>query len=254
MTADTAKNERSSRSHAICRLRIIDTERKGTPEGTFFLVDLAGSEASADSRHHSTERMAETREINKSLITLKDCIRARATWGIAQGNTMQKHVHIPYRTSTLTKVLKPAFDVNSSKACKTLVIACVAPSMLDVSHSRNTLRYAELLRVHVPKVKPRPYDALIPTTWSNKHVHEWIRKNVSIIFSCHKDLTITGISPEDQQSIQQSWLPSRTARSCASYSWMNSLPALPSLLESNKSKHRGYTSSCGAYISIRALS
>ncbi|OQD80781.1 hypothetical protein PENANT_c033G07249 [Penicillium antarcticum] len=177
LTADTTKNERSSRSHAICRLRIIDTDRKGAPEGTFFLVDLAGSEASADVRHHSTGRMAETREINKSLVTLKDCIRARATWGISQGTATQKHVHIPFRTSTLTKVLKPAFDVNSSRACKTLVIACVAPSMLDVPHSRNTLRYAELLRVHVPKVKPRPYDALIPTTWSNKHVHEWIRKN-----------------------------------------------------------------------------
>jgi kinesin family protein 2/24 len=178
-TQSTTKNDQSSRSHAICRIRIVNKDSAGVSEGTFFLVDLAGSEASADTRHHLPERMAETKEINKSLTTLKDCIRARALWSISQGNTTQKHIHIPFRTSKLTQVLKPAFDVNSSQTCKTLVVACVAPSILDVAQSRNTLRYAEMLRVPVPKAKPRPYDAQIPTTWSNKDVQGWIRQNVS---------------------------------------------------------------------------
>ena len=198
LTEPTTKNDQSSRSHAVCRMRIVSKDSKNAPEGTFFLVDLAGSEASADTRHHSTERMAETREINKSLTTLKDCIRARALWSISRGNATQKHIHIPFRSTKLTQLLKCAFDVNSSQTCKTLVIACVTPSILDVAHSKNTLRYAEMLKVPVPKAKPRPYDARIPTTWSNKDVHEWIRKNVSrLLDSYMSEFVLTcPLSPE----------------------------------------------------------
>jgi kinesin family protein 2/24 len=177
-TETTTKNDQSSRSHAICRIRIVNKESPNSPEGSFLLVDLAGSEASADSQHHSRERMAETREINKSLTTLKDCIRARSLWSIARGEGSSKHVHIPFRTNKLTQVLKGAFDVNNTQTCKTLVIACINPSILDVAHSKNTLRYAEMLKVPVPKAKPRPYDERIPTTWENNHVQDWINKNV----------------------------------------------------------------------------
>jgi kinesin family member 2/24 len=177
-TETTTKNDQSSRSHAICRIRVVNKESPNSPEGSFLLVDLAGSEASADTQNHSRERMAETREINKSLTTLKDCIRARALWSIGRGEASQKHVHIPFRTSKLTQVLKSAFDVSNTQTCKTLVIACINPSILDVAHSKNTLRYAEMLKVPVPKAKPRLFDERIPTTWENKHVQEWISKNV----------------------------------------------------------------------------
>jgi kinesin family member 2/24 len=177
-TETTAKNDQSSRSHAICRIRIVNTEIPNSPEGTFLLVDLAGSEASADTQNHTRERIAETREINKSLTTLKDCIRSRAIWSIGRGEATQKHIHIPFRSSKLTQVLKSAFDVNNTQTCKTLVISCINPSILDVAHSKNTLRYAEMLKVPVPKAKPRPYDERIPTTWENKHIQDWISKNV----------------------------------------------------------------------------
>ena len=177
-TETTTKNDQSSRSHAICRIRVVNKEAPNSPEGSFLLVDLAGSEASADTQNHSRVRMAETREINKSLTTLKDCIRARALWSIGRGEASQKHIHIPFRTSKLTQVLKSAFDVSNTQTCKTLVIACINPSILDVAHSKNTLRYAEMLKVPVPKAKPRPFDERIPTTWENKHVQEWISKNV----------------------------------------------------------------------------
>jgi hypothetical protein len=114
-----------------------------------------------------------------STILAKDCIRARALWSIGRGDANQKHVHIPFRTSKLTQVLKSAFDVNNVQTCKTLVIACINPSILDVAHSKNTLRYAEMLKVPVPKVKPRPFDERIPTTWENSHVQDWISRNVS---------------------------------------------------------------------------
>ena len=177
-TAATSKNEQSSRSHAICRIRIVDKTATDGQEGVLFLVDLAGSEANADSKQHSKERMAETREITKSLTTLKECIRARTLHSIAVGNITQKHVHIPFRSSKLTQVLKCAFDVNSTQICKSVVIACIAPSIVDVAQSKDTLRYAEMLKVPVPKAKPRPFDVRIPMTWSNKNVHEWIRKNI----------------------------------------------------------------------------
>jgi kinesin family protein 2/24 len=181
-TESTTKNDQSSRSHAICRIRVINKETPDSPKGSFLLVDLAGSEASADTQHHSRERMNETREINRSLTILKDCIRTRALWSIERGEANQKHVHIPFRSSKLTQVLKSAFDVNNTQTCKTIVIACINPSILDVAHSKNTLRYAEMLKVQVPKAKPRAFDERVPTTWENDYVQEWIRKNVCYHF------------------------------------------------------------------------
>lgn len=178
-TATTAKNDQSSRSHSICRIRIVDTESEIADEGCIMLVDLAGSEASADSSHHSKERMAETVEINKSLNILKECITKRAQWSISKAqSTSKQHVHIPFRTNKLTQVLKSAFDVHSTRTCKTIVIACIAPSILDVAQSKNTLRYAETLRIPIPKAKPMAYHELTPTTWSASDVERWIQKNV----------------------------------------------------------------------------
>lgn len=182
-TECTTKNDQSSRSHAICRIQVLNKESPNSPEGSFLLVDLAGSEASGDTQHHSRERMAETKEINKSLTILKDCIRARALWSIARGEAAQKHVHIPFRGSKLTQVLKSAFDVKNTQTCKMIIIACINPSILDVAHSKNTLRYAEMLKVPVPKAKPRPFDERIPTTWENSHVQDWITKNVGHHFT-----------------------------------------------------------------------
>lgn len=45
--------------------------------------------------------MDESRENNKSLMTLKECVRAKAKMAADEG-----FVHIPWRTSKLTMVLK----------------------------------------------------------------------------------------------------------------------------------------------------
>lgn len=94
--------------------------------------------------------MLETREINKSLSVLKECITKRAQWSQAKGERGEKHVHIPFRGSKLTQVLKGAFDVNVRETVKTIVVACIAPGLLDVGHSKNTLRYAESMLSLVP--------------------------------------------------------------------------------------------------------
>lgn len=182
-TAATTKNDQSSRSHSICRIRIIDTESDTADQGNIMLVDLAGSEANSDTSQHSKERMIETREINKSLNVLKECITKRAQWSLQKSESTQKHIHIPYRSNKLTQVLKSALDVHNTKTCKTLVIACIAPSILDVAQSKNTLRYAETLKIPIPKAKPMPYHEEIPITWSNKDVQDWITKTVSLFLS-----------------------------------------------------------------------
>lgn len=181
-TAATVKNDSSSRSHAVCRIRIVNRDVTDAPDGLLFLVDLAGSEVDRDVKEHSKDRMKETRDINMSLSTLKDCIRGRAMWNMTDGvasNKRAMNVHVPFRSSVLTKVLKHVFDVKGDRYCKTAILACVKPNAADAGPSKNTLRYAELLRVPVPKTKPAAYNVNIPSTWSHEALTEWIEKNVS---------------------------------------------------------------------------
>ena len=177
-TAPTEKNDQSSRSHAICRIRILNPESPSTPDGILYLIDLAGSEAARDIAAHDASRMKETREINTSLSVLKDCIRGRAQ---LDAGLSKKKPFMPFRQSALTKALKHVFDPESLRACRTSVIACVNPSYLDVGPSKNTLRYAEMLRVAIPKSDGLKPDPEIPRTWTNEMTREWITKNVSCI-------------------------------------------------------------------------
>ncbi|RDL40753.1 uncharacterized protein BP5553_00732 [Venustampulla echinocandica] len=178
-SAQTTKNDQSSRSHAVYRIRIVNKKNSEAQDGELFLVDLAGSEGSQDSSKHSAERLVETKDINTSLSILKDCIRNRTIWGLQQldsSETAKKSIHIPWRSSKLTQVLKHVFGTQEDRVCKTVVIACVAPSIVDSGHSKNTLRYAEMLKVPVPKMK-RPKDALVPSNWTNEKMKLWIREN-----------------------------------------------------------------------------
>jgi kinesin family protein 2/24 len=168
-SAATFKNDSSSRSHAIWRIRIINKDVPETPDGLLFLIDLAGSEFARDYQTHTDAQKKESRDINMSLSTLKDCIRGRAM--------MEKH--IPFRHSALTKVLKHVFDPKGDRGCKTAVLACVNPSASDVGPGKNTLRFAEMLKVPVPKPKPMVYHPEVPKTWTNAQLQEWITKNVS---------------------------------------------------------------------------
>lgn len=178
-TASTQKNDSSSRSHAICRIRLENPELPQADDGLLYLIDLAGSEAARDVAVHSAERMKETREINASLSVLKDCIRGRASIDAGTAAPGKNKLYVPFRQSALTKVLKHVFDPAAERRCKTVVVACVNPSFLDVGASKNTLRYGEMLRVPVPKGVAPKYDAVKPSTWSHGQLREWIGKNVS---------------------------------------------------------------------------
>ncbi|KAF2428681.1 diatom spindle kinesin 1 [Tothia fuscella] len=185
-TSPTTSNDVSSRTHAVCRLRIANPSNpsQGGEEGILFLIDLAGSEAASDISSHTAERMKETKEINGSLSTLKDCIRGRATLALATqaGNSAAnlaaaKKAHVPFRHSALTKVLKHVFDPLSQRRCKMAVVACVCPSLANIAQGRTTLRYAEMLRVQAPKLGLVEYDSNLPATWDNIQTRAWIQKN-----------------------------------------------------------------------------
>jgi kinesin family member 2/24 len=69
-------------------------------------------------------------EINKSLLALKECIRALDT----------KSTHVPFRASKLTMVLRDSFL--NPQSSKIVMIACINPGSSSSDHSLNTLRYA----------------------------------------------------------------------------------------------------------------
>jgi hypothetical protein len=78
-------------------------------------------------------------EINKSLLALKECIRALADTGA-------KDRHVPYRASKLTLVLKDSFTRDNAR---TVMIAAVSPAVSSADHTINTLRYADRVKERV---------------------------------------------------------------------------------------------------------
>jgi len=130
-TGVTGANSQSSRSHAVLsiELRIRETDR---PHGRFSFIDLAGSERGADTMQNTKQTRREGAEINKSLLALKECIRALD----------MRHSHKPFRQSMLTRVLKESFIGNAY----TLMIANVSPSSGSSEDTLNSLRYADRVK------------------------------------------------------------------------------------------------------------
>lgn len=70
----TAANSESSWSHAILQVSIKSPDNKVF--GKLSFIDLAGSERGADHMDSKKETRIDGAEINKSLLALKECIRA----------------------------------------------------------------------------------------------------------------------------------------------------------------------------------
>ncbi|PSS18221.1 Kinesin-like protein [Actinidia chinensis var. chinensis] len=145
-TGSTGANEESSRSHAILQLvvkkhsEIKDSRRSndgnevksGKVVGKISFIDLAGSERGADTTDNDRQTRIEGAEINKSLLALKECIRALDN----------DQIHIPFRGSKLTEVLRDSFVGNS----RTVMISCISPNAGSCEHTLNTLRYADRVK------------------------------------------------------------------------------------------------------------
>ena len=144
-THNTVTNETSSRSHAICNF-VIKTQNNNYEKeyAKLSLVDLAGSERATETQSNDRNRLAEGADINKSLLALKECIRALDSR--KKGNVEQ---HVPFRNSKLTLVLRDSF-LGKADLCKIIMISCVSPSNHSANHTINTLRYSMRLKEKVP--------------------------------------------------------------------------------------------------------
>ena len=137
-----------------------------------------GSERSANTKEHDKERMTETKAINASLSTLKDCIRART---LASQPGMGGNTHVPYRRSKLTLLMKDVFNAECTRLCSTVVLATCSPLASDVSHGANTLMYSSPLcdggiRNDGVKKGKMQVDASDPSLLRNVQVVEWVAR------------------------------------------------------------------------------
>lgn len=125
MVGISNQNDASSRSHLIFQIN----------NGSSFLkiLDLAGSEKAKDSVYINKKIFRENAEINKSILVLKECIRALKF----------NKKYVPYRGSKLTKILKDSFERKS----ESYILATVSPELENVSDSINTLNYISDIRL-----------------------------------------------------------------------------------------------------------
>ena len=143
----TGANAESSRSHAILQLVLKrpcrrassasfavspDDQPSAEAIGKLSFIDLAGSERGADTTDNDRQTRIEGAEINKSLLALKECIRA-----LDSGAS-----HVPFRGSKLTEVLRDSFLGDS----RTVMIANISPAEGSCEHTLNTLRYADRVK------------------------------------------------------------------------------------------------------------
>lgn len=132
-SGQTSANQHSSRSHAVFQIILRNNTAKKPLYGKFSLIDLAGNERGADTSSANRQTRMEGAEINKSLLALKECIRALG----------RKGGHLPFRASKLTQVLRDSFIGEKSKTC---MIAMVSPGLASCEHTLNTLRYADRVK------------------------------------------------------------------------------------------------------------
>ncbi|KAJ6439273.1 kinesin family protein [Purpureocillium lavendulum] len=164
-TDATAINAKSSRSHAVFSLNLVQRRSKfQTPNGhenkrfsmpieamtgqdvsvttdsKLHFVDLAGSERLKNTGAQG-ERAKEGISINAGLASLGKVI--------SQLSSRQSGSHVSYRDSKLTRLLQDSLGGNAI----TYMIACVTPAEFHLSETLNTVQYAQ--RARAIQSKPR---------------------------------------------------------------------------------------------------
>lgn len=163
-TDATAINAKSSRSHAVFSLQLIQRKSKATPtsgaekrfsvpleamtgqevsittDSKLHFVDLAGSERLKNTGAQG-ERAKEGISINGGLAALGKVI--------SQLSSRQAGSHVSYRDSRLTRLLQDSLGGNAI----TYMIACVTPAEFHLSETLNTVQYAQ--RARAIQSKPR---------------------------------------------------------------------------------------------------
>lgn len=163
-TDATAINARSSRSHAVFSLNLVQRKNKlqvaqgaekrfsvpleamtgaeswVTTDSKMHFVDLAGSERLKNTGAQG-ERAKEGISINAGLAALGKVI--------SQLSSRQPGSHVSYRDSKLTRLLQDSLGGNAI----TYMIACVTPAEFHLSETLNTVQYAQ--RARAIQSKPR---------------------------------------------------------------------------------------------------
>lgn len=131
--AKTQSNEFSSRSHALVEIRI--QRSRVTQDGKIqaiygkaLLVDLAGSERINPNYNEHNDRRKEGANINKSLLSLANCISKLSD---------KKSGYQNWRDSKLTRILKDTLGGNS----QTIMISCINREAFNYENTVNTLNY-----------------------------------------------------------------------------------------------------------------
>ncbi|KAK4543589.1 hypothetical protein LTR36_005484 [Oleoguttula mirabilis] len=157
-TDATAINARSSRSHAVFSLNLVQkrSDRPGSPPMTekrmsvpidalsgaenvvtidskLHFVDLAGSERLKNTGA-TGDRAKEGISINAGLASLGKVI--------SQLSSKHGNAHISYRDSRLTRLLQDSLGGNAI----TFMVACVTPAIFHLSETLNTVHYAQRAR------------------------------------------------------------------------------------------------------------
>eukprot|EP00933_Yihiella_yeosuensis_P028209 TRINITY_DN22027_c1_g3_i1.p1 TRINITY_DN22027_c1_g3~~TRINITY_DN22027_c1_g3_i1.p1 ORF type:complete len:1053 (-),score=199.25 TRINITY_DN22027_c1_g3_i1:289-3447(-) len=132
-TYETRLNARSSRSHTIFSVSIVQKSKTKAQAGVVGsvvnFVDLAGSERLAKSQSEG-RRFQEAVMINSSLSALGKVVLA-----LASGSNR----HIPYRDSKLTRILQNSLGGNSY----TTMLTTIDPSSNNYEESLNSLFFAD---------------------------------------------------------------------------------------------------------------
>ncbi|KAJ4355072.1 hypothetical protein N0V95_003235 [Ascochyta clinopodiicola] len=166
-TDATAQNAKSSRSHAVFSLNLVQKKSSSAPLSTrekrrsvpleamsgsgsgdnlvtidskLHFVDLAGSERLKNTQA-SGERAREGISINAGLASLGKVI--------SQLSSRHANAHISYRDSRLTRLLQDSLGGNAI----TYMIACINPAEFHLSESLNTVQYAQ--RARAIQIKPQ---------------------------------------------------------------------------------------------------
>jgi kinesin family protein 4/21/27 len=160
-TDSTAVNAKSSRSHAVFSLNLVQRKSKFqgnekrhsvpleamtgadtmvTIDSKLHFVDLAGSERLKNTGAQG-ERAKEGISINAGLASLGKVI--------SQLSSRQAGAHVSYRDSKLTRLLQDSLGGNAI----TYMIACVTPAEFHQSETLNTVQYAQ--RARAIQSKPR---------------------------------------------------------------------------------------------------
>lgn len=154
-TESTAANTHSSRSHAVLQI-VIQKKNSMTDAikvGKLNMIDLAGSERASITSNRGA-RLLEGANINRSLLSLANCINA-----LAKG---QRKRFVPYRDSKLTRLLKDSLGGN----CRTVMIANASPADFTYEDTLNTLKYANRAK----NIRTKTYENVMT---AEKHIDRY---------------------------------------------------------------------------------